>query len=288
MLGLIVSAVLATAVAGSDVNSNLVWPQFRGPGGSGVADGQKPPVELGPDKNVKWKIETPSGASSPIVVADKLILTAFDGGKLYTIAYRRSDGKEIWRQEAPAHEIEPYHKVEGSPAASTCATDGQRIVSYFGSCGLFCYDLGGKELWKLEMPTAQTAADFGSGTSPIIVDGLAVLVRDVGNGSKMLALDAATGSLKWEKPRQSMASYGTPVVWDAPGGKQLITAGHGRLIAYDLKTGDEKWSVAGMPSAPCTSPVVADGVVYFGGWSPGAPEDKEFQLPPFDVIHKQA
>src|SRR5438477_72271 len=51
----------------------LVGPQFRGPGGAGVADGQKPPVEFGPDKNVKWKITVPPGVSSPIVVGDKLV-----------------------------------------------------------------------------------------------------------------------------------------------------------------------------------------------------------------------
>jgi len=40
----------------------LVWPQFRGPNGSGVVNDQKPPVELGPDKNVKWKVPAPPRA----------------------------------------------------------------------------------------------------------------------------------------------------------------------------------------------------------------------------------
>src|SRR5579859_4953472 len=78
------------------------WPQFRGPGGSGIADDQKPPIEMGPSKNVKWKTATPSGFSSPIIVGDLLVLTAFDQKKLFTIAYSRADGKEVWRVEAPA------------------------------------------------------------------------------------------------------------------------------------------------------------------------------------------
>ena len=65
----------------------LVRPQFRGPNGAGVADTQKPPIEFGPDKNVKWKVPAPPGLSSPIVAGDKLVITAFDGGKLYTVAY---------------------------------------------------------------------------------------------------------------------------------------------------------------------------------------------------------
>jgi outer membrane protein assembly factor BamB len=195
-------ALISVGVLISDglaAEKTLAWPQFRGPNGSGVADGQKPPVEFGPDKNVKWKTPAPSGLSSPIVAGDKLVITAFDGGKLYTIAYNRADGKEAWRVEAPAKQIEAYHKTEGSPAASTPATDGARIVSYFGSCGLFCYDLSGKELWRFEMPTAATAGDFGSGASPILVDGTVVLVRDEKKDPKVLALDAATGSRRWEQ-----------------------------------------------------------------------------------------
>lgn len=284
MRGWIASAAVAlVAATGVSADRPLAWPQFRGPGGSGIADDQKPPVEFGPGKNVKWKVPAPGGLSSPIVVGDKLVITAFDGGKLYTIAYNRADGTEAWRKEAPAKQIEPFLKVEGSPAASTPATDGERIVSYFGSCGLVCYDPSGKELWKYELPLPTIPGDFGSGVSPVIADGVVVLVRDSIKDAKVIALDAATGSRKWEKPRQSPASYSTPAVWETPAGKQVVAAGHGRMIAYDLKTGDEKWSVAGMPSACCSSPVAAGDTLYFAGWSPGGPDDKENQLPPFDT-----
>src|ERR1700732_2493809 len=96
------AAVGVFATIGLAGENSLAWPQFRGPGGSGVADGQKPPVEFGPEKNVKWKVPVPSGISSPIVAGDNLVLTAFDKGKLYTIAYSRASGKEMWRAEAPA------------------------------------------------------------------------------------------------------------------------------------------------------------------------------------------
>ena len=208
----------------------------------------------------------PNGLSSPIIVADKLVITALDAGKLYTIAYNRADGKEACT-EAPAKKLEAYHKTESSPAASTPATDGQRIVSYFGSCGLFCYDLSGKELWRYELPTALIFGNFGSGVSPILADGTVVLVRDMSKDSKIIAVDLATGKLKWEKKRLSPMSYGTPVVWETPAGKQVVASGHGRLIAYDLGTGEEKWFVTGMPSGCCNSPVVAGGMLLFAGWS---------------------
>src|SRR5262245_26793561 len=99
------------------------WPQFRGPAGGGVAEEEHAPIEIGPEQNVAWKVQVPSGLSSPIVIGDRLAMTAFENGKLYTIAYRRADGSELWRAEAPAKEIEPFHKTEGSPAASTPVSD---------------------------------------------------------------------------------------------------------------------------------------------------------------------
>lgn len=264
--------------------SPLAWPQFRGPAGSGVAEEQKPPIELGPTKNVKWKVPAPGGFSSPILVADLLVITAFDAGKLYTIAYTRADGKERWRVEAPAKAIERYHHSEGSPAASSSVTDGQRIISYFGSCGLFCYDLSGKELWRHELPTASTPCDFGTGVSPILADGLVILVRDVRNKPLILALDAVTGKQKWEKTRESTSGFCTPVVCDSPQGKQVVSAGYQRMVSYDLKTGEEKWSVTGMPAATCATPVVVDNTLFFAGWSPG----EDMKLPGYDVLIKEA
>ncbi|HEX4147162.1 MAG TPA: PQQ-binding-like beta-propeller repeat protein [Pirellulales bacterium] len=285
MRTLIASLVMGLfAASAARAEPTLVWPQFRGPGGSGIAEGQKPPIELGPDKNVKWKSEVASGSSSPIVVGDLLVLTAFDGGKLYTIAYTRRDGKEAWRAHAPAKAIEPYHITEGSPAASTPVTDGKRIVSYFGSCGLFCYDLTGKELWRYELPTAATPFDFGTGVSPILVDGRVVLVRDENKSPKILAIDAATGNLAWEKQRESKSAFCTPVACDTPQGKEIVVAGWGKMIGYDLKTGEENWCLIGMPSCACASPVVVDSTLYFAGWSPG----DDVKPPTFDALLKDA
>jgi outer membrane protein assembly factor BamB len=279
-------AVGILAPAGILADQQQGWTRFRGPNGSGVAEGQQPPVEFGPNKNVKWKVPVPSGHSSPVVAGENLILTAFEGGKLYTIAYNRSNGKVAWKADAHATKIESYFKAEGSPAVSTPATDGKRIVSYFGSCGLICYDHAGKELWRHKLPPAETYMDFGTGTSPILTSGLVVLVRDVMNGSTIFALDAATGSLKWEKKRRSRVSWCTPVIWETPGGTQIVSSGHGPMISYDLKSGAEKWTVSSMPSGCCSSPFVANGALFFAGWSPGGADDNSSQMPSFDSMLK--
>jgi outer membrane protein assembly factor BamB len=282
LLALVFTPVLLAA------DNGLVWPQFRGPGGSGIALDEEPTVEVGPETNVKWKVPVPSGLSSPIVVGDKLVVTAFDGGKLYTIAYRRADGSEAWRTEAPFEELEAYHKTEGSPAASTCATDGERIISYFGSCGVFCYDLDGNQTWHFPSKPAKMFGDFGTGVSPILVDGVVILLRDEGVDPKIYALDIATGDLKWEKVRQSRTGYCTPTVWDTPNGKQIAAPGFGQMTGYDLKTGEERWFVRGMPAACTASPVTSDGILYFAAWSPGDPsESSEFKMPTFDELLQQ-
>jgi outer membrane protein assembly factor BamB len=281
-----VTFVLATAATSFAIEP-LVWPQFRGPGGSGVAEEQKPPVEVGPDKNVKWKISVPGGWSSPIVAGDLLVFTGFDDGKLFTMAIHRADGKEAWDVEAPSEKIERYYKLQGSPASSSCATDGERIVSYFGSCGLFCYDLKGKELWRYDMPPAETVAGFGTGNSPVIVDGLVILDREETKEPKIIAVELATGRLKWEKKRESNSSFGTPAIWDTPNGKQIATPGFKKMIGYNLANGEEVWHVDGMPSACCTTPVTGDGKLFFAGWSPGDPSDKDFKFPKFEDLLKE-
>ncbi len=261
------------------------WPQFRGTGAAGVDDAANPPAEFGPDKNLAWKVPVPAGFSSPVVWGDALFLTGLDGGKLYTLCYSRADGKELWRREAPADKLEAYHKTEGSPAASTVATDGTRVVAYFGSCGLVCYDFAGNKLWEFRLPVAKTANDFGTGTSPILADGLVILGRDVSNGSKLFALDAATGSLKWEAPRERFpTSFASPAVWDTPAGKQVVVPGAMQLCGYELTTGKLVWTVSGLAAVPCTTPVVVDGNLVYAAWSPGG--SAEFKMPSFDELLK--
>lgn len=279
-------ALFSVAFASTLTAADAPWPQFRGPGGSGVSDDAKVPTQLGPDKNVAWKVAVPPGMSSPVIAGDKLFLTAFENGKLLTIAFSRTDGKELWRKEAPAKKIEPYLKTEGSPAASTPAIDGEKLVVYFGSCGLICYDLDGNELWKYELPVAETNNDFGTGSSPVIADGKVVLLRDQLRDARLICVELSNGSLAWEKKREGVkTSWGSACIWDTPQGKQIVVPGSNRINGYDLKTGAEKWKVTGTPAVPCTTPVVADGKLFFAGWAPGG---ADFKMPSFDDVLKQA
>ena len=52
------------------------WPQFRGPGGQGIANSAKPPLSWSETRNVTWKKALPGlGWSSPVIGEGKLWLT---------------------------------------------------------------------------------------------------------------------------------------------------------------------------------------------------------------------
>jgi outer membrane protein assembly factor BamB len=129
-------------------------------------------------------------------------------------------------------------------------------------------------------------AGFGSGVSPVVADGVAVLVRDVTVDPTIMALDLSSGKLKWETKRQSPTSFCTPVVWDTPEGKQVAAPGFNKMIGYDLETGGERWFVEGMPSAVCASPMVSEGELFFAAWSPGDPAETDFKMPTYDEMLK--
>lgn len=276
----IASVFLTVAVTASAAPPS--WPQFRGPNGAGVAaSGERPPAVFGPTTNLLWKIESPSGASSPCIWGDKIFLTGFADDKLEVLCLRRADGAMLWRKPVKVEKLEAFMPRLGSPAASTCATDGKRVVSYFGSFGLLCHDFDGKELWNAPLPLPKQKEDFGSGTSPIIHNGLVYLLRDEdGPGAGLYAFDLRNGKQVWRASRKDFrVSFGSPVVWDGC----VVVIGDVRVKGYDLKTGAERWVVRGIAAYPCTSPTVgADGNLYVATWSPNSSNERN--MPTFDDL----
>src|SRR5262245_28043899 len=262
------SAVLLAAA--NAFATEVWWPQFRGPNCSGVSETAHPPAAFAPGTNQLWKVTVPPGLSSPVVWGDRVFLTGFDAGALEGLCYARKDGQLLWHRVVPSEKLEEFHATEGSPAASSCATDGRRVVSYFGSFGLVCHDFAGKELWRHPLPVAETAGGFGTGSSPTLAGGLVVVNRDMEKQCSLLAVDLKTGRRAWETPRLDVRqSYGSSMVWKHDGVEELVMSGSLKLKSYDLKTGAERWSLGGMPSFTCTTPVTGDGLLFFAGWAPG-------------------
>jgi outer membrane protein assembly factor BamB len=282
-LGLAV--VVLVAMNGRERASAGDWPQFRGPGGaSHVADNRKLPSELGPQTNVIWKCKLPPGHSSPILQGNRIFVTAVRDGKLFTIGLDRESGTVLWEIEAPREKLEEINSGTGSYAQPTPATDGERVVSFFGSCGLFCYDTSGKLLWQ--RPMGPFNNEFGAGSSPIIVGDRIILGQDHDTDSFLMALDKRTGETLWKTDRSEFPrNYCTPVIWDVAGQKQIVMAATLRVVGYDLETGRELWTVRGISRQVNMTPIVGDdGILYLAGWAAGGDKEEPIEVAPFDGL----
>ena len=178
-------ALLALSTASRADN----WPMWRGPTGQGTSAEKNLPVQWSTTENVKWKVPLPDeGNSTPVIWGDKVFLTQAtdkttwppkgnNGGPASAetrmlLCLSRSDGMELWRKEVTYKELESTHRTNPFCSASP-ATDGERVVVSHGSAGVFCYDLGGKELWRRDLGKCEHI--WGNASSPIIYRDLAIV-----------------------------------------------------------------------------------------------------------------
>jgi outer membrane protein assembly factor BamB len=242
------------------------WPQFRGPNSKGVATGSPPPTQFGPGRNELWRVPMRSGHSSPCVVGDSIFLTTFDEDqkKLAVVCIERLSGRTKWQRDVRADGIEKGHP-SFNPASSTPACDGERVVAYFGSFGLICFDMDGNRQWEVKMPLAKSFA--GNATSPAIVDDRVILYRGTYIDHFLLAVDKNTGQELWRVPQNEpftgeMACTACPIV----AGDKLVVHSARSIQAFDLLTGRQIW-VAKCNTTATSTPVLAGDEVIVAAWN---------------------
>ena len=270
------------------------WPQFRGIAATGVAEGFSLPAtwNTADGTNVGWKTPIPGlGLSSPVVWGeDVFISTSISGQKdaglkvgLYgDIAPVNDDTEHEWRLYAvdkrtgtikwqqTVHKAVPKIKrhTKASHANSTLATDGERLIAFFGSEGLYAYDLKGKLLWKKDLGVLDAgffmvpSAQWETGSSPILHENVVIILADVQKDSFLAALDARTGKELWRTARTDVPTWGTPTIHQLKGQTQIIVNGFRHAGAYDFKTGKEIWKLGKNGDIPIPTPVVSDGLIY--------------------------
>jgi outer membrane protein assembly factor BamB len=184
-----------------------------------------------------------------------------DGTNLVTLAFDRSNGKQVWRKELPVEKLESHHATS-SPATATPAADGERVYVYFGSFGLIAYAHDGREVWRKPMPIPKN--HYGSAASPILHgEALVQLIDTDGGDSHLLAVNRKNGETLWKQERKRFtAGWSTPVIWSHDGKDEVVALGGSRLIAYDPQTGSPQWWVDGFPQETVNSPVVGDGMLF--------------------------
>ncbi len=294
---LLLAPLLLGCVTATTAEAAEAWPRWRGPLGTGEAPGSNPPVTFGLDENLRWRAEIPGkGKGTPIVLGDRVyVLTAVgvgdeiepeeeeeedDGGRgrrgrrgsrgiqptqtqrFLVLALDRATGEEVWRDVCAERLPHEGTHQDASWASASAVTDGEVLLAYFGSFGLFAYDLDGKRLWEKQLGEMRTRRSFGEGSSPAVHGETVVVQWDHEEDDFIVALDRKTGKERWRRERDEPTTWATPLVVEVDGRAQVIANGTNAIRAYDLETGDTVWECGGMTVNAIPTPVHADGVVY--------------------------
>jgi outer membrane protein assembly factor BamB len=283
------------SAAGTAVATPLNWPSFRGPDGTGVADGQHPPVvwDGKTGAGVRWKTAIPGlGHSCPVVWGDRVFLTtAISSGQAdpkvrvgnygdvasvndtskhtwQVLCLDRDSSQILWTRTAYEGVPKIKRHLKGSHANCTPATDGRHVVACFGSEGLYCYDFAGKLLWQRDLSTLDSSFaldreyEWGFGNSPVLHDGHCILQCDLSRDSFIAAFRLEDGAKVWSTPRDEIPSWSSPVVWRNATRTEIVTNAAQYARGYDPATGAELWRLAKKSEVTIPTPVVGKDLVF--------------------------
>ena len=262
------------------------WPQFRGADSRGVLDSEKLPATWSATENVAWKADIPGrGWSSPVVWGGQVFLTSvvslgpteepkkglYFGGdrkdapdsvhqwKVYALDL--ATGKLNWERQVHEGKPDSPRHLKNSYASETPATDGERLYTYFGGVGLFCFDLAGNPVWEKRIPPQKMAYAWGTAASPILDGDRLYLINDNEEASYLLALDKKTGDEIWRIAREEGSNWSTPYIWKNSQRTEIVTPGSDAVRSYDLD-GKLLWSLTGMSSITIATPYAEGDLLY--------------------------
>ncbi len=294
--------LIAIAVVSLSYQSRLIepeperqWPSYRGYYSNGVLDNANLPdswnVET--NENILWKYKVPGlGLSSPVIWEDKLFITTavsesddegFKTGmygsigsvdeksvhKWMIFCFDKNTGSVLWEKMAYQGVPEQKRHPKSSHANSTMATDGNYVVAFFGSEGLYCYDMDGNLQWEKDFGLLRSVffvaedAEWEFASSPIIHDGSVLIQCDVMENSFVASYDVVSGKEIWKIPRDEYPGWCTPNIYYDGDQCRVVLNGYKHRGAYDFKTGEEVWKMSGGGDIQVPTPIVQDDMVYF-------------------------
>ena len=261
------------------------WPEWRGPFNTGMAEGDAP-LRWDDRTNLRWALAIPGrGHSTPVVAGNRLFLTTAvptgrgtrpaagtraGGGAEAGLAHRfeviavdRGTGTIAWQRTATvATPHEGYHRVYGSFASNSPVTDGTRVFAFFGSRGLYAYDVDGTPLWQKDFGVRMRMDQaFGEGTPLTLQDNRLLLHFDHLDTGFMVMLDPATGREIWRTKRTEPYNWAAPYVARHGGRREIIVSGL-TVRGYDFETGALRWEAGGLGENTIPQPVQYDDLVF--------------------------
>jgi outer membrane protein assembly factor BamB len=257
--------LVVLAAAGPD------WRQFRGSALVGVAAGDKAPEQFAPDRNIAWKSELPGrGLSSPVVVGERLFLTASSGAdqdRLHVLAVDVRTGRQLWQRTFWATGPSKSHP-KTCMEAPTPATDGRRLVALFATNDLVCLDFAGDVEWVRSLCEENPGVSDGRGfaSSPVMVGETVVVQMDNQNNAFAVGIDLRSGQNRWKTARPREVNWTTPIILpgQTPGDPLLLLQGSTQLSAIEHHTGKEVWKLD-RATHPMASSAMAGNILYVPG-----------------------
>ncbi len=262
------------------------WPQWRGPGGGGVAREQGLPVRWDAGENIRWKVELPGrGLSAPVIARGRVFVTACTGPdqeRLHVLCLDEKTGKKLWERQLWATGTTLCHP-KTNMAAPTPTTDGECVYALFATHDLACYDADGNLIWfrSLTSDYPTVGNNVGMASSPVLWRDLLILALENAGESFAVAIDKRTGRNRWRVPRPTGINWVTPLVVEhkTKGGvrAEVLFQSGADLSAHDPATGAQRWKFTGKSLATIASPVFAEGLYLVPGQrflalKPGQPE----------------
>lgn len=259
---LCLSVVCVALFCGAD------WRQFRGTDCSSVAVDADVPVEWTESDSLAWSVDLEGrGASGPIVIGDRVVITSNSGyrqDRLHVLCFDTATGNKLWERQFWATGATVCHP-KTCMAASTPASDGDRIFAFYSTNDLACLDLDGNLQWfrglTYDHPNARNS--IGMASSPIVVGDTVVVQVEADAESFATGIDVENGLPRWRIERPKKANWASPALWtgETPADNLVLLQSSAGLAGVRPRTGEIAWSF-NEGTSTISSSAVADGIVY--------------------------
>ena len=226
---------LAPAAAAQD------WTQWRGPNRDGVAAAFDVPAPWPDGLRRRWAVEVGSGYATPLLIGERLYLYVRQAEDEVLLALDPATGETLWRSAYPApYEMNPATNPHGPGPKSTPAYADGRLFTLGMSGIVSAFDADdGELLWQV--PGGAVEPLYHTAMSPVVEGDLVVFHVGGHDDGALTAFDTATGDVRWSWDGDG-PSYGSPLVLDIEGVRQVVTYTQDNLVGVDVRTGELLWS----------------------------------------------